>query len=72
MMGFVNLESRLGLAVTCPRAAYLLGRLPQDVPDTSAAPQAVTQHCDNAHEQRVTRPLLVLNHHRRRLHDNGG
>ncbi|TNN41336.1 hypothetical protein EYF80_048510 [Liparis tanakae] len=38
-----------------------------DVSDTSSAPEAVTQHRDDAHEQRVARALLVLDDHGRRL-----
>lgn len=45
-------------------ASYLFGWLPQDISNASSTPEAVAQYCDNAHEQGVTRSLLVLNHHR--------
>lgn len=50
-----------------PCARYLFGWLSQDVPHPSSTPEAVTQYCDNAHEQGVTCSLLVLDHHRWRL-----
>lgn len=60
------------LAVASQCFSNLFGRLPQDVPDTSSAPQAVTQHSDDAHEQRVARSLLVFDHDGRGLSDDGG
>lgn len=54
-----------------PCSLYLLGWFPQDVPNASSTPQAVTQHCDNAHEQGITYSLLVLDNHSWWLDDKG-
>lgn len=40
--------------------SHLLGRLPEHVAHAAAAAQPVAQHRDDAHEQRLTRALLVL------------
>lgn len=73
---FLHSQSKLNLGVIsslllCSCTLYLFGWLPQDVPNTSSTPEAVTQYCDNAHEQWVTCPLLVLDHHRWRLDGKG-
>ncbi len=49
---------------------YLFRRFPQNISDPTAAPQTVAQDSDDTHEQRVTRPLLILNHDRSRLYSH--
>lgn len=39
---------------------HLFGRLPEHIAHAAPAPQPMTQHGDDAHEQRLARVLLVL------------
>lgn len=39
---------------------YLLGWLAKNITDSTAAPQTVTQDGNDAHQQRVARPLHIV------------